>query len=105
MSTARNIHTPQDWPPDTPIQFIRDLEELFQAANGGIEGGDAITRTQQSAITALTDSTGGTADGTLSACGNTSTSDQSAVINNNFAELNDKLDAILTALAGFGLTE
>ena len=51
---------------------------------------------------ALTNSTGGTADGTLSAVGDTST-DQSAVINNNFTELHVLLNEVRTALVDLGL--
>ena len=39
---VRNIVTPTSWPPGSPADFIRGLEELFQAANGGVEGSDVI---------------------------------------------------------------
>jgi len=52
---------------------------------------------------ALTNSTGGTADGTLSAVGVTNTGDRSADINNNFTELHTLLNAIRTALVDAGL--
>lgn len=52
---------------------------------------------------ALTNSTGGTTDGTLQSVGATNSSDVSAAINNNFAELHVLLDAIRTALVNAGL--
>lgn len=54
----------------------------------------------QSAIASLTDSTGGTADGTLADV--TATPDQT-IINNNFADLAAKVNAILAALRSIGL--
>lgn len=55
---------------------------------------------QEGAIASLTDSTGGTTDGTLAAI---SGSGADADINNNLSELNDKLDEILVALRNHGL--
>jgi hypothetical protein len=52
---------------------------------------------------ALTNSTGGTANGTLSAVGNTSTADQAAVINDNFTELFRLQNEMRTALVSLGL--
>lgn len=52
---------------------------------------------------ALTNSTGGTTDGTLSAVGATNGSDVSGTINNNFAELHVLLNAIRTALVNTGI--
>ena len=48
------------------------------------------------AIVKLTDSTGGTTDGTLAAVSGTS---DDVTINNNFADINAKLDQIIDALA------
>lgn len=58
-------------------------------------GGELTRNPMQAAITNITDSTGGTTDGTLAAAG--AVYDQ-AVINNNFADVAAKLNAILTAL-------
>ena len=55
---------------------------------------------RQAAIASLTDSSGGTADGTLAAV---SGSGADADINNNFAEVHAKLDAVLTALRTVGV--
>jgi len=55
---------------------------------------------QESAISSLTDSTGGTTDGTLSAVSGTS---DDSTINNNLAELHTKLDLILVAMRNHGL--
>lgn len=52
---------------------------------------------------ALTNSTGGTADGTLEAVGATNGGDESGAINNNFTELHTLLNAIRTALVGAGI--
>ena len=52
---------------------------------------------------ALTNNTGGTADGTLSAVGNTTTVDQSGVINNNFTELFRLQNEMRNALVNLGL--
>lgn len=51
----------------------------------------------------LTDSTGGVVDGTLDAAGDTTVADQSAVINNNFADVANELAELKAALrkAGF----
>lgn len=52
---------------------------------------------------ALTNSTGGTADGTLSSVGATNTGDRSATINNNFTELHILLNEIRSALVSAGI--
>jgi hypothetical protein len=56
------------------------------------------TRSGFGLIAALTDSTGGTADGTLAAVGATNSGDVSAAINNNFADLAAKMNAVLKYL-------
>ena len=65
--------------------------------------GTQVVGSQQSAIASLTNSTGGTTDGTLAAVTDTSASDQSGPVNDNFAEVNAKVDAILSALRTHGL--
>lgn len=62
--------------------------------------GTKVIGAQGSAIASLTDSTGGSTDGTLAAI---SGSGADSDINNNFAELNSKVDAILSALRTHGL--
>lgn len=62
--------------------------------------GTTVVTTQQSAIASLTDNTGGATDGTLAAV---SGSGDDATINNNLAELNSKVDSILSALRTHGL--
>lgn len=52
---------------------------------------------------ALTNSTGGTGDGTLSAVGDTMAGNQAAVINNNFTELFTLLNEIRTVLVNTGI--
>lgn len=63
-------------------------------------GGTQVLGTQGAAISSLTDSTGGTTDGTLSAISGTSAD---ANLNGNFAELNVKIDSVLSALRTHGL--
>lgn len=58
--------------------------------------------TQQSAITDLTDSSGGSADGTIAAV---SGSGADAAINNNFADVAAQLAALNAALQAAGITE
>lgn len=52
---------------------------------------------------ALTNSSGGTANGTIEAVGATNTGDVSSAINNNFTELHVLLNEIRTALVNLGL--
>lgn len=52
---------------------------------------------------ALTNSTGGTRDGTLAAVTDTSASDQSGPINDNFTDVHELLNEIRTALVNAGL--
>lgn len=76
-------------------------------------GASSLTFTQVSVenaspvanIVQLTDSTGGTATDTLSASGDTSSSDQSTIINDNFASNAAKINAILQALEDLGLMQ
>lgn len=71
---------------------------------GGYEvSSTKVVGAQGSAIASLTNSTGGSSDGTMSAVGNTSSSNEGPTINDNFTELNDKVDAILAALRTHGL--
>ena len=79
--------------------------DVLVVESGGeikIEAGGKITNdgTQASAITSLTDSSGGSADGTVEAV---SGSGADSAINNNFAELAAKQTAILAALRGAGI--
>lgn len=62
--------------------------------------GKACIGAQQSLVADLTDSSGGTADGTIAAV---SGSGADADINNNFAECAAKLAAILDVLEAHGL--
>ncbi len=66
---------------------LRDLEEQLEA---------------ESDMGALTDNTGGSVDGTLAAV---SGSGADATINDNFADLAAKVNAIRTALQNLGLME
>lgn len=63
----------------------------------------AIAQPSGAAQAALTNSTGGTGDGTLSAVGDTSVGDESGTINNNFTELHTLLNALRTALVDAGI--
>lgn len=66
----------------------------FVSTGIGIVEFDAV----ETVIARLTDNSGGTADGTIEAVGAT-TSDVSGAINNNFKELNTKINHILAHLA------
>lgn len=92
---------------NTKVYHEQGGDALVVASGGSIrvESGGTITAagTQASAITDLTDSTGGTANSTLAAVGVTNTGDRSADINNNFADLAAKVNAILAALRGAGI--
>ena len=69
----------------------------------GFFGATPIVQPANANQAALTDSSGGTADGTVSAVGDTSAGDESATINNNFAELTGKVNVIRQVLVDFGL--
>ena len=80
--------------------------------NGSIKVGDSSASigffgaspiTKPSANQAMTDSTGGTPSTSLAACGDTTSSDQSGTINNNFASLNARLAELRSLLTGLGL--
>lgn len=73
------------------------------AATLGFFGATAIVRPASANQAALTNSTGGTRDGTLAAIGATNTADRSADINNNFTDLHVLVDEIRTALVNLGL--
>lgn len=62
-----------------------------------------VVQQASSAQAALTNSSGGTADGTIAAVGATNTGDRSADINNNFTELHTLLNAIRAALVATGI--
>ena len=65
-----------------------------------INAWENLLGSQQAAIADVTDSTGGTADGTLADVGATYTQ---ATLNNNFADLAEKVNEILAALRAHGL--
>ena len=69
----------------------------------GLFGKTPIAQPSGAAQAALTNSTGGTGDGTLSAVGDTSVGDESGTINNNFTELHTLLNALRTALVDAGI--
>lgn len=62
-----------------------------------------VVQPAAAAQAAVTNSTGGTADGTMAAVGDTSAGDESGVINDNFTELWTLQDAMRTALVDAGL--
>jgi hypothetical protein len=77
---------------DNLIGFINQVKDVL---------GDAPV--QGSAIASMTDSSGGTADGTLEAVPSDTLANAATAANNNFAEVNDKVDLILAALRTHGL--
>lgn len=93
------------------LKTVTDGQEamIILYGSGGGGGGQPPTGdeyaqgTAAAAPTAITDSTGGTADGTFSPVGATNSGDVSGVINNNFKETAVYLIAIRTALVEFGI--
>lgn len=69
----------------------------------GFFGASPVAQPAGSAEAAITNSTGGTANGTMAAVSATNSSDQSGVINKNFTELWTLLGAMRTALVSLGL--
>jgi hypothetical protein len=73
----------------------------------GASGGDLLAAVcnggAQSDPGALTDSTGGTAHATLAAIGDTSSSNEGGAINDNFASLAAKVEALRAALVAQGM--
>lgn len=62
-----------------------------------------VVQPAAAAQAALTDSSGGSDDGTIEAVGNTMSGDVSGAINNNFSELHTLVTAIRTALVNTGI--
>jgi hypothetical protein len=79
-----------------------DGATLYKGNDSGCFHGGILAGAIPTAPTAIGDSTGGTADGTLQAVGDTSASDESSVINDNFADIIAKYNALRTALMNFG---
>jgi hypothetical protein len=80
--------------------WATDENKLYAWDGAWAEVAPEFPPSAESAIASLTDSSGGTPDGTIAAV---SGSGADADINNNFAELNAKVDSILTALRNLGL--
>ena len=84
---------------DNYIQFgvnYSDYTTPFRGLSTVVNGTDL-------SVTSLTDSTGGTANNTVSAVGATNASDVSATINNNFADLTAKVNQILSIMERLGV--
>lgn len=86
------------------VLIAREADQIGTtvSATGNVGFFSTSPVTQQAANQAMTDSTGGSASTTLSACGDTS-SDQSSVINANFASIATRLAEIRTLLTAYGL--
>jgi hypothetical protein len=82
--------------------IVTPAGNLVDGLDSGCFQGGILTGAIPSGPAALTDSTGGTANSTLQAVGDTSASDQGGTINDNFADLAAKVNAIRTALLTFG---
>ena len=110
MSTQAIIRhrrdTAANWTSNDPV--LEDGQLGYETDTGKWKWGDGATAwtalayapASEAAIASLTDSTGGTPDGTLDAI---SGSGADAGINKNFAELHAKLDAVLVALRAYGV--
>lgn len=92
------------WPAGAPYSLPAGEYNIdFDLVGGNRLSADAAEATN---LAALTDSTGGTADETLAAVGDTtSATNQAPVINNNFADINAKLSAVIANLKAAGLME
>lgn len=75
-----------------------NLDELI-----GFWGVTPVVQPRNAAQAAITNSTGGSQDGTLQSCGDTTASDQSALINDNFTDVDFLLGAIRDALVQAGI--
>lgn len=84
----------------TGQRFATAYADDYEATTSYSVGGTQVVGAQGAAIASLTDSTGGTTDGTLAAISGTSAD---ADLNNNFSELHTKLDAVLSAMRTHGL--
>lgn len=87
------------------IRRLQGGDVLEVVAGGEIRlNGGAITNngTQATAIASLTDSSTGTANDTVTDVGGSFTQ---ATLNNNFADLAAKINAILAALRGAGIID
>lgn len=91
------------WPSGAPYPLPAGTYYIdFDLVGGDPLSSDAAAATN---IAAVTDSSGGTADGTLAAVTDTSATDQSGPINNNFADLADKYNTLLANMKAAGLME
>lgn len=77
--------------------------DLTVTGNSGFFGESAIAQPASVNQAALTNESNGTYDGIIEAVGDTSTSNVSQAINNNFTELHTLLNEVRTALVGLGL--
>lgn len=99
--TGANVRTITGLATTDNVQFAK----VNAGTNGYEVSGTKVVGAQGSAIASLTNSSGGTASGDLVSIGNTSTSNEGSKINDNFTELNVKLDAVLSALRTHGLID
>lgn len=87
-----------------PLEFVVDTDKVIEidpTGSGQLAFFAATTVAQQANIGALTDSTGGTANATVAAV---SGSGADATINDNFADLIAKVNALETLVENYGLT-
>ena len=89
--TARRSPNPVDWA--ELIEEVQAMQTVLQTFASNVS---------QDAIDAIT-SPIGTADGAFEAVGDTSMGDESGAIENNFAEVNAKIDEIIAVLVAAGI--
>jgi len=82
---------------DGMLLYDKSGDDFYICTDAATDTWEIIGR-EAATVAALTNSSGGSADGTLSACADTTASDQSGVINDNFTELHTKIDTLLTNL-------
>jgi len=88
-------------PADGLVLYDSTNDDLLLLVDAATDAWEVIPR-QGTTITALTDSTGGSAGSSLSAVPATDSVNGASVINDNFATLNAKLDALVLSLENAG---
>lgn len=90
------------WPAGAPYDLPAGEYYIdFDLVGGDPLSGDASAAANQAdstVMSSITDNSGGTADGTIELVGDTSAANESAAINNNFADLVAKCQALETEL-------
>lgn len=82
------------------LTTVSSLSVSASMSHAGTLGFFGATPASKTAVSGLTDSTGGTADSTVQ---NVGAAFSQATLNNNFADITAKLNAVISALQSYGL--